>query len=163
MPYVLQNMLKIRIMREDKASAQLSAARQDVRIAQQQLEERKNELQEYEATKEERRDRIYNTVLGHPISREMLDRVMEGVARIDEEGVLKADNVAMATGVLHEKEEYAEKARLEFVSSTKERMKISEHKAAWEAEEAAEQEHKQESELEDFTGKKNMENTVNAE
>lgn len=162
MPYALQNMLKIRIKREDKASAELSAARQEVRRARQQLEERINELHDFEKTCEERRENIYKAILGHTVSREDIDLALEGVGRIDKEGVLKTDNVAMATGILHDKEELAEKARQNFVTASKERMKISEHRAAWEAEENAIQEHRQESELEDFTGKKNME-AANAE
>ena len=48
MPYALQSMLRIRTMREDRASAELSAARQAVRQAEQALEERKAELLEFE-------------------------------------------------------------------------------------------------------------------
>ena len=157
MAYALQSMLRIRTMREDRASADLAAARQKVHQAEQTLEERKAELQEFEATKEERRDRIYEAVMGQTLTREELDRVFEGVARIDEEGVLKADNVTMAASELKTREDEAEKAREGFVKASKERMKITEHKAIWLAEEAKEQEHRQEVELEDFTGKKNRE------
>ena len=157
MTYALQSMLKIRTMREDRASADLAAARQKVRQAEQTLEERKEELRTFEATKEERRDRIYDVIMGHSLTREELDRALEGVARIDEEGVLKADNVELASADLKEKESQAETAREGFVKASKERMKISEHKSMWIAEEAKEQEHRQEIELEDFTGKKNRE------
>ncbi len=145
-------------MREDRASAELSAARHAVRQAARELEERKEDLRLFEETRDERRDRIYDAVMGHAISREELDRVLEGVARIDEEGALKADNVSMAEAELRKKEESAEEARANFVKTSKERMKITEHKAIWLAEEAMAQERKQESELEDFTGKKNTEN-----
>ena len=145
-------------MREDRASAELSAARQAVRQAAQTVAERQAELAEFEKTKDERRDRIFAAILGHAITRDEIDLAMEGVARIDEEGVLKADNVKMAQAELKKKEEAAEDARTSFVKASKERMKISEHKAIWVAEEAREQEHKQEFELEDFTGKKNKEN-----
>ncbi|MBQ6473624.1 MAG: YscO family type III secretion system apparatus protein [Victivallales bacterium] len=158
MAYALQSMLRIRTMREDRASAELSAARQEVRRAEQNLEESKETLRQFEATKEERRDRIYATVIGHAVSREAIDRMLEGVARIDEEGALKADNVNLAIGKLKERQEAAEKARVGFIKASKERMKISEHKAVWLAEEAKDQEHRQEIELEDFTGKKNTEN-----
>ena len=159
MPYALQSMLRIRAMREDRASAELSAARQEVRKANEALEEQKRVLKEYEDTKEERRDRIFESVIGRPVSREDLDRALEGVSRIDEEGVLKADNVTMAASVLKKKEEEASQARAVFVKATKERMKISEHKAMWVAEELKEEEHRLEVELEDFTGKKNTENS----
>ena len=157
MPYALQSMLRIRTMREDRASADLAAARQKVHQAEETLEERKMELRQFEATKEERRDRIYEAVMGQSITREELDKALEGVARIDEEGVLKADNVTMAAADLKEKEQLAEKAREGFVKASKERMKITEHRAMWLADEAKELERRQEVELEDFTGKKNTE------
>ena len=144
-------------MREDRASAELSAARQAVRQATQTVLERQRELEEFEKTKDERRDRIYAAILGHPIKREEIDLAMEGVARIDEEGLLKADNVKLAEAELKKKEEAAEAAKTVFIKASKEKMKISEHKAAWMAEEAREQEQRQELELEDFTGKKNKE------
>ena len=50
MPYALQSMLKIRTMREDRASAELSAARQAVRQAAQMVLERQAELAEFEKT-----------------------------------------------------------------------------------------------------------------
>ena len=157
MAYALQELLRIRVMREDRASAELSAARQEVRRAEQQLVERKDELRAYEETKEERRDRIYEAVLGHAVSREEIDKVIEGVARIDEEGALKADNVALAAAKVKEKERLSEEAKAHFVQASKERMKISEHREIWLAAELKEQEARQEIELEDFTGKKNVE------
>ena len=84
-------------------------------------------------------------------------KVVESVARIDEEGVLKADNVALATANVKEKERLSEEAKTHFAQASKERMKISEHREIWLREELKEEEHRQEIELEDFTGKKNVE------
>ena len=96
MAYALQSMLRIRAMREDRAATELTAARREVSRAQERLSQRKRDLEEYEATKEARRDRIYEAVIGRAVSMEDLDLAREGVARIDEEGILKADNVVQA-------------------------------------------------------------------
>lgn len=144
-------------MREDRASAELVAARQEVVRAEQQLEARRDELREFEATKEERRDRIFAAVVGHSVLRDDLDKALEGVARIDKEGELKADNVNLAAANVKEKEKLSEEAKRHFVIASKERMKISEHRSMWLLEELKEQEFRQEIELEDFTGKKNVE------
>ena len=48
MAYALQELLRIRVMREDRASAELSAARQEVVRAKQQLAERQDELRKYQ-------------------------------------------------------------------------------------------------------------------
>ena len=154
MPYLLQPLLRIRTMREDRASGELVAAKQALAVAEEKLAARRRELADYEATKEERRDRIYDTVMGRPVSREQLDLVNEGVARIDEEGVLKADNVTRADDERKAREADAQTARVNLTIATKNRMKIDEHKAVWLDEDAKAQEARAEGELEDFIVRK---------
>lgn len=154
MPYTLQPLLRIRTMREDRATGELTAARQALAAAEETLAARQHELEEYEATKDERRDRIYDAIIGHTVSREQIDLANEGVARIDEEGVLKADNVTRAEAERKKREEAADVARVNLNIAIKNRMKIDEHKAVWIAEDAKEQEARAEGELEDFTVRK---------
>ena len=154
MSYFLQPLLRIRIMREDRATGELTAARQAAAAAERRLEERRRELAEFEETKEARRDRIYDAIMGQQVSRERIDIANEGVARIDEEGVLKADNLIRAEGELKDCEAAVETARVNLMVATKNRMKIDEHKSVWRAEEQAEQEHRAEGELEDFIVRK---------
>ena len=154
MPYLLQPLLKIRAMREDRAAGELTVARRAVSVAEEAVEERKKDLEEFERTKEERRDRIYDAIIGKSITFDQLSLAQEGVARIDQEGVLKLDNVRQAERELQEKENAAEAARNVFVTATKNRMKIDEHKAVWVQEEAKAEESRAEGELEDFTGRK---------
>ena len=154
MAYVLQPLLRIRSMREDRATGELTAARRALAEAEEVLAARQRDLAEYEDTKEERRDRIYDAIIGREVSRDQIDIANEGVARIDEEGVLKADNVKRAEGVVKEKADAAEVARANLNVAIKNRMKIDEHKAVWIAEEAKEQEARAEGELEDFIVRK---------
>ena len=154
MSYVLQPLLRIRTMREDRASGELSAARRELASAEAALEARRRDLAAYEKTKEERRDRIYDAIMGRAVSREQIDLANAGVARIDEEGVLKADNVARAEAERKKREEATAAARRNLFLATKDRMKIDEHKGIWLAVEAAEEEHRAEGELEDFVVRK---------
>ena len=78
----------------------------------------------------------------------------EGVSRIDEEGVLKADNVKRAEQERKQREEAADAARRNLNVATKNRMKIDEHRAVWVREDALAQEARAEGELEDFTVRK---------
>ena len=135
-------------MREDRATGELTAARQALAAAQEALAARQRDLAEWESTKEERRDRIYDAIIGRKVSRDQIDLATEGVSRIDEEGVLKADNVKRAEGVVREKADAAEVARMNLTIATRNRMKIDEHRAVWLADEAAE------GELEDFVVRK---------
>ena len=154
MAYELQSMLRIRTMREDRAATGLAAARREVARAQAALAMRRSDLADFESAKEARRDRIFEAVMGRAVSMDDLDLARSGVSRIDEEGILKADNVVQAEAELRKCRDNAEASRRAFVSASRERMKIAEHRAIWEAEAAAEAEFRQESELEDFTGKK---------
>ena len=154
MSYTLQPLLRIRLMREDRATGELTAARQALAAAEEALVARRRDLAEWEETKEERRDRIYDAIIGREVSRDQIDFANEGVARIDEEGVLKADNVVRAEGVVKEKKDAAEAARANLNLATKNRMKIDEHRAVWLAEDARAQELRAEGELEDFIVRK---------
>ena len=154
MAYALQPLLRIRAMREDRATGELVAARQALAAAEEALAARRRDLAEWEETKEERRDRIYDAIIGREVSRDQIDLANEGVARIDEEGVLKADNVKRAEGVVKEKTEATAIARTNLNVAIKNRMKIDEHKAVWLYEEAKAQEARAEGELEDFIVRK---------
>ena len=154
MSYVLQPLLRIREMREDRATGELVAARHELAVAEEALTARQRDLEEWEKTKEERRDRIYDAIIGRKVSRDQIDIANEGVARIDEEGVLKADNVKRAEGVVKEKSDAADVARANLNIAIKNRMKIDEHKSVWLAEDAREQEARAEGELEDFIVRK---------
>ena len=154
MAYALQPLLSIRMTREDRASGELVATKRALAAAEESLAERRRELSAYEKTKEERRDRIYDAIIGREVSRDQIDLANEGVARIDEEGALKADNVKRAEGEVREKTAAADAARANLNLATKERMKIDEHKSVWLAEDAREQEARAEGELEDFTVRK---------
>lgn len=154
MPYVLQPLLRIRVTREDRARGELTAARRAVAEAEEALAARQRELSEFEETKEERRDRIYDTIIGRKVSRDQIDLANEGVARIDEEGVLKADNVKRAEDERQKREAAAETARSNLTVAMKNRMKIDEHRSVWLADEARADEARAEGELEDFVVRK---------
>ena len=154
MSYMLQPLLRIRTMREDRATGELTAARRELAAAEEALEARKRDLAAYEETKEERRDRIYDAIIGRPVSREQIDLANAGVARIDEEGALKVDNVARAEEDRKKREEATVVARHNLALATRNRMKIDEHKSVWLAIEAAEEERRAEGELEDFVVRK---------
>lgn len=154
MAYALDSLMKIRIRREDTARSELTAARLRISEAQNELEARKEEFRLYEETKDERRERIFAAILGRTVGADELEMAREGISRIDEEGNLKADNIVRAESILRDREKEVESARDVLVFATKNRMKIEEHRSNWLTISAAEEDYRQEIELEDFTGKK---------
>lgn len=154
MAYALQAMLKIRAMKEDQAQASLALARGARQQAEVELQKKAEDLINYEAGKDERRDRVFATVMGKVVQMDTLDRVRSAVASIDEEGVLLAEAERKAQENVKHKEELVEQARLSFVVASKNREKIVQHRALWEEEERKELERIADNEMDEFAGRK---------
>ena len=154
MAYALQSMLKIRIMREDRAATELTVARKARAAAEQERDRRDGELRRYMLTKDQRRDAVYDSIIGTVVSRDMLDQAKETVAKIDEEGVTLEKALGDAKKVVEEKEKGEAVAHSRYVGATKEKMKIDMHRQAWEEEDRKEQEARAELEAEEFTGRR---------
>lgn len=150
-------MLKIREMREDRAGVALTAARNAKVQAEKELESKRSEFEKYMETKEQRRDRIYDQIIGRPVSLDDLDDARTAVTRVDEEGVLLEQAEKKAADVVETKTREAESARVQFVAASRNRMKIDEHRSIWIEEARKEEERAADAEMEEFTGKKNEE------
>lgn len=154
MAYPLQSLLKIRAMREDRASTTLTVARRARVNAAEMLARKREDCAQYEKTKDERRDRVYEAVMGRPVKREALDRVREAVSRIDEEGFLLLEAERKAQDVLTEKSQEESKAHVHYVAATRERTKIDLHRDIWIEDDRREQELAADAEMEEFAGKR---------
>ena len=143
-------MLRIRGLREDRAQVALVAARTAQTAAERDLEARRDDRATFEETKEERRDRLYDAVIGRRVRMDDLDRVRAAVTRIDEKGVLLAEAVRKAVVVVEEKTAATETARAVLSAATRNKMKIEEHKAIWEEEFHREQERLSDAEMDEF-------------
>ena len=154
MAYALQSMLRIRTMREDRTQTELAQARSAKAAAEKALEAREQAIIDYETTKDERRDRVYDMVMGKVVSMNDLDQVRAAIAQIDEEGVLLVEAEHRAQQVVQEKEYAVEQARLTYVEAVKEKAKIVEHRRVWEDEARLFEELTADREMEDFVGVK---------
>jgi len=156
MAYQLQSMLTIRGMRQDRSQTELAGARQVKAVAERDHDEKQKESDEFERDKESRRDAVYDTVMGRPVSMDDLDRVRCAVTRIDEESLLLKEAEHQALHVLEEKTEAAERARVRFVAATKDLTKIQEHRKIWQDEERRLEEMRADLELEEFAGRREV-------
>lgn len=154
MSYQLESMLRIRLMREDRASKDLVSARHAQEVAAAALEKSETRYREWSETKEDRRDRIYDAIMGVPVKRLEIELAKEAVSRIDEEGALLNDGVTRSKADLKAKEEESAKARGRYVAALRNREKIVRHREVWAEEERKRQEYSAEAELEEFTGRK---------
>lgn len=154
MSYALESLLKIRVMREDRAGTELTGARRARSSAERALAEKTEACVDFESHKDERRDKIYEAVLGRVVTMDDLDRARDAVSKIDEEGLLLAEAERQAKVVFEKKAEEAEVARVRFVAATKDKTKIDLHRAAWEEEDRKMREIQADAEMEEFSGRK---------
>ena len=111
-------------MREDRAQADLAAARNARAMAEREREERRADYARYEETKEDRRDRVYDAVIGYAVKIEALDRARDAVNRIDEEGLLLEEDEKKAERDLETRTREASAARVRYVAAQKNKQKI---------------------------------------
>lgn len=152
--YALQNMLRIRRRREERAGKELVTARRSRDEAEQALEESRRRLTAFRAEKVERSNRLYAAVIGQVVRREALDRLKEELALLEERQVQLGEAVAQAEKTLEEREKSAEQAHRRYIEENRNVMKIESHKSSWEEEEAKELERRQDAEMEEFTGRR---------
>ena len=154
MGYALQSMLKIRTMREDKSQTALAQARSAKVQAEKVLEQKTQAVIEYEVSKEERRDRVFASVMGKSVTRDDLDNARLAVAQIDEEGLLLVEAEHRAKELVEKREAEVEQARKVYVCAVKEMSKIVEHRRIWEEEARKQEEITADREMEDFVSRK---------
>lgn len=147
-------MLSIRAMREDRAAGDLTRARRARAEAERARDEKRKTRLKFEETKEERRDRIFETVIGRAVSREDLDRTREAVRAIDEEGLLLLEDERKAETTVEERTKQAQEAHAQYIVAEKNKEKIVIHKGIWEEEDRLERERAEDLELEEFTGRR---------
>ena len=154
MAYALESMLRIRKMREDRASEALVAARHAQEKAATELRRRERKHGDWLETKEERRDRVFAPIMGVSVTRDAIDIARETVSGIDEEGILLHDGVVRAKAELETRVKEAEQARGRHVAAMRDHEKIEQHKSVWREEDRRAQEYASDAELEEFAGRK---------
>jgi len=153
MAYALQSMLKIRGMREDRAQTELATARYALGVAERELASRHERRMDYDKTKEPRRDRVYEAVIGKVVSRQEVELAREAVARIDEEALLLRHDEDAAAQERQRREQTATLAQRAYFAAAKERVKIEEHRKLWEEEDRRQREALADAEMEEFAGR----------
>lgn len=154
MAYPLESMLKIRTMREDRAATDLTRARRARQAAETELRKKTDSREQYELTKESRRDRIYDAVMGRAVTVDLLDEARDAVRQIDEEGVLLEEAERKAAAELDEKKKLAAAAHVRYVAAEKNKQKVELHREVWMEDDRREQERLADAEMEEFSGKR---------
>jgi flagellar biosynthesis chaperone FliJ len=103
---------RVKKIREEKALAALSAARDGVAAAEQVVARSEAALAESAGTLRAREDAVFAPILATPVSRERIDEAKEDVQALHEGHQRLADRLARARHALEERRRALEEARL---------------------------------------------------
>ena len=150
MRYVLEDLVRIRRLREDRAQREVVKRRHDVEKAFQLLVERKQQLSDYTGWRLEKEELLYGRVRNKVISLKDLDDLRAEVSFMRDQEAALAKAVQDAEAELRTAREGLERAKADYHLAVKESRKIDEHKTLWVAETNKEEEQAAEKEMEDF-------------
>jgi len=150
MKYVLEDLLKIRKIREERAQTELLKKKQALEAAIRFVEQQQQELEEFKKWRLKEEDRIYEEAKGKLMSLDDLDNLRLQITLLREEEMLKAKQVEDAKKAMREAEQAYQKAKEDYKQITKDIDKVEEHKSIWMEEALREAERIADIEMEDF-------------
>jgi hypothetical protein len=149
--YPLQDLLRLRKLREDDASNAVTRARKAVRDAEDALEAQKKALEDYRIYRVKEEDRLYEQIILKQIHLTDLDDVKQAIGWLRERELMEIKKVADAESVVQKANEAVVDAQKVYQQAVRDTQKIEEHKALAMAEWQKEQERNADLELEEFT------------
>ena len=150
MKYPLQDLLRVRLFREDAAQSEVTAARRRVEDARELIVRREQELADYIRQRKRREEELYDEVFRQEVQVRDLDDLKMNIQILRDRQSGYEDAVEQARSELIEAEKALAEAIAAHALTVKDRQKIDEHKSVWAQEEAKRCEAEAEKELEDF-------------
>lgn len=150
MAYVLQDLLKIRLMREQRAKDELIKAQNVLEMAIRKVEQKEKELKDYRVWRVKEEDRLYAEVMNKRVKRMDIDGLKLNLAELERK---ELDHIQAIDDAKEEREkakEALEEARTAYNIALVNKQKIEEHKTTWMITWNKEQELRAEKEIEDF-------------
>ena len=150
MKYVLEDLLRVRRLREDTAASALARQRRRADEAERHVAQCKKELIEYVQWRIGREEAIYQEIMQQMIHRRDLDDLKSQIQVLRSNELPYKEKVLEAEKALAEVRKALEQAHAAHRLAMKKREKLDEHKKIWMEQAAKEEEYSAEKELEDF-------------
>lgn len=149
--YLLQDLVRVRELREDRASKEVTRARNQVEEAKRILREREETLKAYKAWRVEEEDRLIQTIMLKKVKLGEITDLRLEILALREKELEHIDAVKQAEGDLDKALEQLEKARMAHIKATQELEKLIEHRETWDEEMRSEFERAEDLEMEEFS------------
>lgn len=150
MAYVLAELLKIRLMREQWAKDALIKAQNVLDAAIRKVEEKKKELEDFRVWRVEEEKRLYAEVMRKRVKRNDIDALKLKLADLEKKELDHIQAIDDAKEEREQAKEGVELARTAYNLAQVGVQKLEEHKTGWMAQWTKEQEALVEKEMEDF-------------
>ncbi len=150
MAYVLQDLLKIRMMREQWAKDELIKAQNVLEEAIKKVEKKKKELEDFRIWRKEEEERLYAEIMLKHVKRTDIDGLKINIANLEKKELEHVQAVDDAEQEREKAKEALAEARSLYNLALVNVQKLEEHKETWMAEWSKEQELLVEKEMEDF-------------
>lgn len=148
--YELQELVKIRQIRENRASQEVAAKGKALEQAIVHAEQCRTELKEYQDWKTAERECIYQKVLRKAVERIELEKLRELLAALEEKETLIEKKVIMADKAIHDAQEALSVARENWRTCLNNLRKLEEHREIWAEGARIEEEREEQKEAEEL-------------
>ncbi len=154
MKYELEDILKVRNFRKNKASDNVIKARRKLQEAEKKVVEEQAKLDAFVQKKPGYIEQIYEQVIKKNLKRKNIDLIAFKIAKLDEKQTKLEINVEKAQAKVNEAKEHLKECQAALLQATKDVQKIEEHKTTCVEEENLAEQELVEKEMEDFKAKK---------
>ncbi|MDR1665584.1 MAG: YscO family type III secretion system apparatus protein [Puniceicoccales bacterium] len=154
MKYELEDILKVRNFRKDKASDNVTKARRKLREAEEKVEEEKRKLEAFVQKKPGYIDLAYRQVIRRNLKRKNIDLIAFKITKLDERQMKLEMNIEKAQNERDKAAKHLAECQAILSQAMKDTQKIDEHKTTWMEEANQLEQELVEKEMEDFKAKK---------
>lgn len=154
MSYPLQDLLRVRILREDRAMEAILSAQRKVEESHRYLEDQKEALANFHQFRLTEEVRLYDTIIGKIVEQDFVDETMAQINELRHQEKLHEKRVEEAKENLKKAQDNLIQAKKNYQNAVKSRQKIEEHRVIWLEAFQKEQDFYAEKELEDLKGKR---------
>ncbi|BDV01963.1 hypothetical protein TDMWS_20480 [Thermodesulfomicrobium sp. WS] len=151
MRYPLEDLFRIRRVREERAEREVTARREEMEAARRHLARCREDLQEYRRWRPGEEDRLFMEIKERFVHLDAVEELRLRISMLRAEELSKERAVGEAEQKFAEARQRFEEARAAYRKAVQGRQKIEEHRRLWTVEARKLEEESADKELEDFS------------
>lgn len=163
MRYILQDIIYVRDLREDRAAREVSKAMRQLEDAFKVMQQKKEELNKFREWRITETERLYQNILQKKVFLRNINDIRSNLSIMQEQEIGHEKAVMQAEDDHNKRKEELNQARASFLKANRDLKKIEEHRDVWLEEKHKEEEYFSDLEMEEFMSKQSDEYAVDEE